>query len=190
MKIALLVEGPSDEKTLRILVQKILGEPISIVTRVMKGRGNLLNERKVITVILNNILPDHPEVSKIIVCVDSECTPEDEARKEAEVIEKIVNSGMKYPVHYISVIHAIEGWLLADAEAIQEYLGQRADVKISPSDTQDCNPKRIMKNVFRKNGKQFLPTRDNPQIAEEINIDKIVRNNESFALFHKKVKDP
>lgn len=190
MKIALLVEGPSDEKTLRILVQKILGEPISIVTRVMRGRGNLLNERKVRAVILNNILPDHPEVAKIIVCVDFECTPEDEAQEEVGKIEKIVKSGMKSPIYFIPVIHALEGWLLADPDRIKEYLGQRANVKISPSATLDCNPKEIMKDIFRQNERQFLPTLDNPRIAERINIGKIVEKNKSFTHFQDKVKDP
>lgn len=190
MKIALLVEGPSDEQTLKILIRKILGEQVSIVTRVMRGRGNLLNERKVRAVILNNILPDHPEVAKIIVCVDSECTPEDEARKEAEEIEKIVNSGMKHPIYYVCVIHALEGWLLGDLDGIKIYLGQRANMKISPSATRDCNPKEIMKDIFRQNERQFLPTLDNPRIAERINIDKIATNNKSFLRFQDKVKDP
>lgn len=190
MKIALLVEGPSDEVTLRILVQKILGEPISVVTRVMRGRGNLLNERKVRAVILNSILPDHPEVSKIIVCVDFECTPEDEAQEEVGKIEKIVKSGMKHPIYYIPVIHALEGWLLADPEGIKAYLGQRTDVKISPSATLDCNPKETMKGIFRKNERKFLPTLDNPRIAERINIDKISTNNKSFLRFYDRIKNP
>lgn len=190
MKIALLVEGPSDEKTLRILVHKISGEQVGIVTRVMRGRGNLLNERKVKAVISNDILLGHPEVSKIIICVDSECTPENEAKKEVEKIEKNVKSGVKYPLYYVTLIHALEGWLLADPDTIGIYLGQKANVKISPSDTLDCNPKEVMKDIFRRNERQFLPTRDNPGIAERINIDKIATNNKSFLRFQDKVKDP
>jgi hypothetical protein len=188
VKIALLVEGPSDEKTLRILVQKISGKQVSIVTRVLRGRGNILNERKV-RAIINNIIANHPEVSKTIACVDSECTPENEARKEAEEIEKIVNSGMKHPIYYVTLIHALEGWLLADPDTIGIYLGQKANVKISPSDTLDCNPKEVMKDIFRRSERQFLPTLDNPRIAERINIDKIATNNKSFLRFQDKVKD-
>ncbi len=190
MKIALLVEGVSDEKTLRILVHKILGKQVSIVTRVIRGRGDLLNERKVKAIIINDIMVSHPEVSKILICVDSECTPEDVTQKEIEKREKVVKSGVKSAIHYIAVIHALEGWLLADPEGIEQYLGQRANVKISPSATQDCNPKKIMKDVFRQNERQFLPKRDDPRIAERINIHKIATNNKSFVRFQDKVKDP
>jgi predicted house-cleaning noncanonical NTP pyrophosphatase (MazG superfamily) len=189
VKIALLVEGPSDEQTLKILIHKILGKQVSIESRVLKGRGNILNEKKV-RAIINNVISNHPKVSKTIVCVDSECTPEEEARKEAEEIEKIVNSGMQHPIYYVCVIHALEGWLLADAEAIQECLGQRVDVKIAPSATYDCKPKETMKAIFKRNGKEYIHTRNNPQIAEKINIDKIIANNKSFLRFRDKVKDP
>jgi hypothetical protein len=189
VKIALLVEGPSDEQTLKILIRKILGEQIGIESRVLRGRGNILNERKV-RAIINNVIANHPEVSKTIACVDFECTPEDEAREEVGKIEKAVKSGMKSPIYFIPVIHALEGWLLADPDTIEAYLGQKANVKISPSGTLDCNPKEVMKDIFRRSERQFLPTRDNPGIAERINIGKIVEKNKSFAHFQDKVKDP
>lgn len=189
MKIALLVEGPSDEQTLKILIHKILGKQVSIESRVLRGRGNILNERKV-RAIINNVIANHPEVSKTIVCVDSECTPEDETQKEVEETGKIVKAGTKCPVYYVTVIHALEGWLLADPGGIKTYLGQQANVKIPPSATLDCNPKKLMKNIFRQNERQFLPTRDNPGIAEQVNIDKILTTNKSFARFQDKVNDP
>lgn len=189
MKIGLLVEGESDKNTFRILIPRVLGRQVSIVTRVLRGRGNLLNERKV-RAIADEIAISHPEVSKILVCIDSECTPEDETQKEVRKAEKIVKSGVKHPIYYITVLHALEGWLLADPEGIKGYLGQRADVKISPSATLDCNPKKIMKNIFRQNQRQFLPTRDNPRIAERVNIDGIGISNRSFARFQNRVKDP
>ena len=96
MKISLFVEGPSDEVTLRVLVQKILGKQIPIISR----------------------------------------------------------------------------------------------VDISPSKALDCKPKKIMKKVFRQNGKGFLNTRDNPRIAKRIDIDKIVKNNKSFEHFRDRIKDP
>ena len=96
MKISLFVEGPSDEVTLRALVQKILGRQVPIISR----------------------------------------------------------------------------------------------VNISPSKALDCKPKEVMKKVFRQNGREFLPKRDNPQIAKRIDIDKIVKNNKSFECFWDRVKDP
>lgn len=72
MKIALFVEGQSDEKTLPILLRKSRGESMSVETRWVR-RGNLLNPRKVAAVI-DALLVVHADVSKIIACVDLECT--------------------------------------------------------------------------------------------------------------------
>lgn len=86
MKIVLLVEGPSDANTLKVLVKKILGEQANVIPKPRRGRGNLLKAEKVLKYI-NTLLRRNPDVSKIIVCVDSECTPEDETEREIKMRE-------------------------------------------------------------------------------------------------------
>ena len=190
MKIALLVEGPSDKEAFPILVKKILGEGTSVIPRVLRGRGNVLNAQKVCSV-AQFLLQRSPDVSKIIVCVDSECTPADQTEREIGEIEKLVNARIQgCPVRYIAVIHALEGWLLADAHAITEYLGRGAKAKIPKRAASNCRPKEVMKQVFRKASKGYLAPRDAPQIAEKIDIDKIVDRNRSFAHFRELVADP
>ena len=191
MNIVLLVEGPSDANTLKFLVKKILGEQVNVITKPLRGRGNLLKAEKVLNHI-NTLLRRNPDVSKIIVCVDSECTPEDETEREMKKVENSIRAKIpqKYPIHYIGVIHALEGWLLADPDSIREYLGTRVRVNIPSSATLDCKPKEVMRDIFRKADKGFRPTHDCPRIAEEIDIDKMVKNNKSFARFREKVKDP
>lgn len=191
MKIALFVEGQSDKKTISILIRNILEEQIGVITRVKK-RWDLLNEQKVYSYITNDIIQKHPDVSKIIVCVDSECASEDETERVMKMVENSIRAKIprKYPIHYIGVIHALEGWLLVDPDSIREYLGARVRVNIPSSATLDCKLKEVMRDIFRKAGKGFRPTHDCPRIAEGIDIDKMVRNNESFARFREKVKDP
>jgi len=191
MKVALLVEGPSDERTLKILSKKIMGEQTGIETRILRGRGNLLNERKVYSHIVN-IIQNHPDVSKIIICIDSECTPKDETEREMKDVENSLRAKIQqnYTIYYIGVIHALEGWLLTDRDNLRKYLGPRARGKILPSAALNCKPKEFMKNIFKRNGKNFLPTLHNPRIAEQIDIDKTAKNNESFKFFRDKVKDP
>jgi len=190
VKITLFVEGPSDRDTLSILVKRILGEQISIIPKVGRGKGDLLNERKVSTQI-RHIIRKHPDISKIIVCVDSDCTSADETEKEIKKVETAIKAGIqqKYPIYYVGVVHALEGWLLADPESIKEYLGPRARVNIHSSSTLKCKPKELMRDIFRKSGKEFLPMRDNPRIAEKVDINRIAKNNESFTCFWKRVKD-
>lgn len=88
------------------------------------------------------------------------------------------------------VTYATEGWLLADPDAIMQYLGSRSPVAISPSATLDCRPKDVMKGLFRKADRQFVEMKDNPQIAHHVQIEKILKSNRSFAIFYEKVNDP
>ena len=191
MKIALFVEGPSDKAVLPILVKRILGERTGVIVRDFHGRGNLLNEKRVCA-IAQVLLRESPDVSKIVVCVDSECTPGDQTERVIRKIEKSVNAGIQQrcSVHYIAVIHALEGWLLTDPDAITEHLGRRAKVKIPNRAASDCRPKEVMKAIFRKVGKGYLATREAPRIAERIDIDKIANRNSSFARFREQVADP
>jgi len=191
MKIALFVEGPSDKVALPILVKRILGERTSVILNDFHGRGNLLNVKKVCAV-AQFLLQQSPDVSKIMVCVDSECTPGDQTEREIREIEKSVNARLQHrcSVHYIAVIYALEGWLLTDPDAITRYLGPRAKVKIPNRAASNCKPKEVMKRIFRKTGKGYLAKRDAPRIAEKIDIDKIANWNSSFARFREQVADP
>jgi hypothetical protein len=190
MKIALFVEGPSDKETISILLRKILGDNISIIPKVFRGRGSLLDEREVSARIIYT-LHQHSDISKIIVCVDSECTPAEETKAKVETVANLVRSKIptEYPLHYIPVIHALEGWLLSDRDTVKKCLGHRAKIDIPVSAFSECRPKEVMKDVFKKANKDFLPLRDCPTIADQIDIKKL-ELNESFAYFQEKVKDP
>lgn len=189
MKIALFAEGPSEEKTILTFARKILGKQASIISRV-KRRGDLLNKGKIYSYIINDIFQEHSDVSKIIVCVDSECTSPQEIEERILGVEETIMSEVKRPIYYIVVVHALEGWLLADPQSIKEYLGPRAKVNISASATSECRPKEVMSNIFNQAGKEFLYTRDNPRIAEKVNVNKLARRSKSFAEFMKRIKDP
>jgi len=189
VKIALITEGPFEEKTLKIIARKIVPKETGIESRVLK-RGDLFNWQKVCSYIENDIMKQHPDISKVIACIDSECTPEKEIQTEAQRIEKKLTSKTNLPVSYVVVVHALEGWLLSDAESIKGYLGSRADIEIPSSASLECKPKDKMKEIFGRADKQFIHTRDNPRIAETFNVGIARDNNKSFASFCEKVKDP
>ncbi len=189
MKIALFVEGLSDKETLSILVKKILGEQFGVITKVFRGKGNLLNEREVYTRIIYTT-QEHLDLSKILVCVDSECTPEDQTERELKKVEDSIKTKTQLPIYYVGVIHALEGWLLADPDAVRKYLDPRVQINISSSATSHCRPKEVLKGIFKRVEKEFLPTRDCLEIAKEVDISKLAKHNESFRLFRKRVKDP
>jgi len=189
LKIALFVEGESDRRTISVFVKRILGEHVGIVFRVFRGKGKLFDEREV-RAVAAFALKEHPDISKIIVCFDTECTPPQEARKEAERMENLLRDQVNRPVYYLSVIHALEGWLLADPEGVGKYLSAGGKIRVSPSSTLECRPKEVMRSLFRKAGRSFHPTHDNPKIALKIDINKAMQHNKSFSEFRDLIEDP
>ncbi len=187
MKIAIFIEEQSSKEPIKTFIHKILGQHAGIIDRVVK-RGNLLNEEKVKAHI--NFLLIYHSISKIIVCVDSECTPEEEIEKITNKIEKSLKAKIKQPIYYITIVHAFEGWLLSDPDCIKKYLGPRAKVNISPSASKECKPKEVMKDIFRKADKDYIHTLHNTEIAERANPERIMKSNKSFKKFYDVIKDP
>ena len=193
MKIALVVVGrtrpSSEEKTLREIARKVIPREIGIESRLI-ARGDLLNNINKVTSCINEILFDHPDISKIIVCVDSHCTQIEENERKARKIEKDLKTKVGQPVFYVVIEHALEGWLLVDPESIIGYLGPRVKIDIPPSYAKECKPEEKMKEIFRKSDRQFIHMRDNRHIAERFDIDRAAKANKNFARFVRILKDP
>lgn len=189
MKIAIFIEEPSSQKPIQIFVRKILGRKIGTVIRVKK-RGDLLNKEKIEAYIENDILLEHNDILKFVVCVDSECTPEEEMTKLTCKIEASLKSKVKQPFHYIIVTHAFEGWLLADPVCIKKYLGQRAKVKIPASASKVCKPKVLMQDIFRKADRDYHYTIENARIADLSDPKRMIKKSTSFKKFYEIIKDP
>jgi hypothetical protein len=191
MKIILFVEGrrkpSSEEKTIKMIARKKLPETTGIETRIIQ-RGDLLKEDKVYSQLVNDVLLDHPDAKKVVICIDAEC--EREINEKTKKVEQSLSKKINIPIFYVVVVNAVEGWLLADIEAVKYSLGRNANVNISPSATLDCKPKELLKDIFRKADRDFIHMRDNPKIAEEMDVDKAARNNQSLAYFVEKLIDP
>jgi hypothetical protein len=189
MTITLFVEGPSDKKTFPILVKRILGRSAAktkIVCRTV-GQGGLFNARKVKAYVQHDIAVKHPDCDRIIVVVDSECTPYEETQTRVTKVERQLKSMRARPLpHYCVAYHALEAWLGADLEALKHVAGK--PVKLSESILEACKPKEVLEESFRKSGKNFDHMRDDPRIAEMIDLNIAARNNPSFAHFVKLVK--
>ncbi len=183
MKISLFVEGPSDEDTLPILARKICPN-LGFVTRVLP-RGDLLNAAKVGAYISADIKIKHQDILKIIVCPDSECTPEKEFLKIIVPVEKELRHLVKYPpVYYCGVIHATEAWLACDASALGRYVGL-GNTKATGTQAivNSCKPKQALRELFDRHGRDFTNVRDNPRLADAVNAQELVKISASFARF-------
>ena len=186
LTIALLVEGATDKYIFKELARRILGEKIGVEIRDLHGAGNILNENKIIARL--DTFSKNKKISKIIICKDSECTPDTKTRRELEELRKKINA-QRYstPIHYVVVNHAPEAWLLGDPETIAKYLNKKVIVKAS--DTNDCRPKELLESFFQKAKKGLIAIRDYPKLSESVDINKICGNNQSFNSFVKILKD-
>jgi len=190
MKIVLFVEGSSDKETLSILAKRISPE-YGIVTRVL-GRGNLLNAQRISVYIEEDIKKQYRDVRKVLLCVDSECTPEREWERTVAPVRRALTDLVRHPpVFYCAVIHATEAWLACDAATLGLHLGS---VMIKESSARAiaraCKPKRALDDLFNRHDREFSNIRDNPRLAREVNIEVLTRNSKSFSRFARLVRNP
>jgi len=193
MKIGLLVEGKTDADTIGKLVRKIFESSAvkpKLIIRKLRGRGDMFSAEKIQAFIKYAILGDDPDASKILVCVDSHCTPPEEIQKKANQLQRtLAKRGLGKTVRYCVIVHALEGWLLADAQALSKFLGAQVNIPANPESI--CKPKETLSEIFRKAVRSdYSPTRDNPKIAELADVDRLAKGNSSFARFRKLIKDP
>ena len=191
MKIGLIVEGKSDGETIKKLVEKIYAgarrrSKPGIVSRRL-AQGNLLKPNKIRGVVEQMLEEHHPEINKIIICLDCECTAEKEKQPSVSKAAKTLRQLRLQPEpRYCLVVHAIEGWLASDPAALKEYFGK--EIKLDWDPVKDCRPKDRLRATFAKEGKIFTNTEHNPRLAELVHIKTLSKRNPSFAHFQKLVE--
>jgi len=188
MSIALFVEGKSDKDTIPELIRKLLGTSPRIIPRTIH-RGEMFKSEKVKPYV-EALLKQHQDVTKVIVCVDSECTDPEEIQREVSKVERELSKmGLPVVPRYAVVVHALEGWLAADSEALRQVLGRGAEVRIEQNLEEICRPAELLEDIFAQHGKNFLKFRDDPLLAEHVNPEEIAKRCSSFQRFCQLVKD-
>jgi hypothetical protein len=124
MYLEFIVEEPSAEETLKILVPKMLGPEIPFAINVYQGKQDLLS-----------ILPDHlrgykkwiPDDYKIIVLIDEDrkdCKKLkrslEKAAKNARLITKTQAKGKAFQVLNRIAIEELEAWFFGDIQALRK----------------------------------------------------------------------
>ena len=83
----------------------------------------------------------------------------------------------------------LEGWLLSDANAINNVYGIKNFPKV-PNPEAVQSPKEYLEDqVYKVGKKRYMQTRDNPKIASDIQINKVLEKCPSFAQLHDFIKD-
>src|SRR6266511_3907459 len=102
-------------------------------------------------------------VGKVVALKDSHCRTDVDAYRH-EVLERLNNvEGLEICL----VVHAIESWLLGDANAVGEYLGTKVKPIADPEKL--CKPEEELGHIFRLRGRTYVKRADAPGIASGIN---------------------
>lgn len=186
MSIGLFVEGKSDKDTIPALIRNFLDPSPRIICRRIP-RGDMFNSEK-IKAYLVPLLKQHPDVTKVVVCADSECTdPAEIEEKTARIEHELERQGLAIVPRYAVVVHALEGWLAADSKALERVLGTQ--VRVERSLEEVCKPAELLRDIFAQHGKSFQKTRHDPQIARYADPEEIAQRSPSFRQFCQMVKD-
>jgi hypothetical protein len=190
LRIALFVDGPSDRDTLKVLAKKLLAQrdPTPGLEFRVLPRGDFFSSAK-ISAYLNDLRRTHPDANKAILCLDCECSPrEDVQPKLLDVQQDIRREHPSLNPTFVLKVHALEGWLASDSQALAEVLG--TDPAPYPKPEGVCKPKGLLAEVFKKANKEFDYMRDDPRIAEAADIERLCQASPSFSEFRNAIEDP
>lgn len=189
MTIVLIVPGPSDAGALEILTKRILHPArVRVIAIPMRGDTKVKDANRIKRLIEGDPRLKKHSAKRAIACMDFECTGKSESDQQTRAIQSALRN-LVPSVKCCPMIHALEGWLLADREAVAAYLGL-CQQKIPLSASSDCRPKERMQALFRKFGKRYNERAHAPEIADKVDPNRIARNNPSFQTFIDAIKDP
>lgn len=122
---------------------------------------------------------------RIVLCRDSECTPiEDTRARLAPAADRLNDALPSCVVRAVVVDHSLEGWFLADRQALAAYLGCRLSrLRRYPSPETICRPAETMGQVFQRARRTFDKVGDLARLAQRVNVDTIAAGSPTFREF-------
>lgn len=177
MSLGVIVEGPSDRKPIRTLLEK-LGRTVSGV-RVVR-QGDMLNVPKMATYIDLLAQPRH-RFDRIFIFRDSEGVDPNDTYEATREAERSLSSMFSRPeIRYVIVDHSIEGWLASDHDAVRQVLGGKREIsRLNNADVHQ-RPADLLARVFRANRRSFDKNVHNQQIAELADTSVIAQKSPTF----------
>ena len=185
MSLGLFVEGQSDRDTIPILARKI-GFRRAIRCRVVE-RGSMLSADRM-TPHVRSLSKQHPDLTDILICMDGDEFTPDQLRRRVIQPARQLNRVSSVQVNYIIVDRALEGWLACDEGALRAVLGSRARISIKSHPEHHPRPAEILRRLFRENGRTFVKTRHDPQIADQVTSSVVARRSPTFTEFSRTIR--
>ena len=180
MSLGLFVEGQSDKDTIPILIRKH-GYASGIRTRVIPQGLMLRSDR--VKPYIRALLDQDRSIDLVVICIDAEEAEPEHLLKQTRQPRKSLGRDFAVPIRYVIVDHALEGWLGCDTDAVRSVLGPRATVRIRGNPENHPRPADLLSRVFRDNGRRFVKTSHDRQIAERVTPAVIAARSPTFVAF-------
>jgi 5S rRNA maturation endonuclease (ribonuclease M5) len=172
--LGVIVEGPSDEKVIREITNKL---GITAEIRMSRRGAKIQSPKKTKSFV--DLLHD---CDKIVILKDSHCSDPEEI--ESNLGKRLRELGLAFDgnIRICIVVHAVESRLLADEDAIGDYLGSKVKEVHNPENA--CKPEEILDGIFKKNGREYLKGGEAPrEIAKRLRLEKVIKKCPSFIKF-------
>ena len=172
--IGVIVEGGSDEKVIREIAHKL---GVRVEVRRSKRGATIQSPRKT-----KSYVDLFSDCEKVVILKDSHCS--DPHAKEENLRGRLQREGLLVDgdLHICMVVHAIESWLLADEEAISDYLGSKVKELRNPEN--ECKPEEVLEERFKRTGRVYLKGGEAPgELARRLKLEKVVTRCPSFKKF-------
>lgn len=167
----ILGEDDSDIQVLQKLIRRISkNERTRIKDKAYSGCGDLLSKGARGIQALSDL-----GISKFIICYDSDrANPNDRFN---EIAKRIIKpSGVKSTFCTLIPVQEIESWFLSDLDAVKKIFDSfKSDKNFANPENQN-DPKQMLEKLLRRedNKPRYSGSIHNPQIAEHINLEKLV----------------
>ncbi len=173
--MGVIVEGESDEKVIREITHKL---GVNAEIRRSKRGAKIQSPTKTKSYVLD-LLHD---CDTIIILKDSHCSDPEEIESNFGNRLRELGLSIDGTISVCIVVHAIESWLLADEEAIGDYLSTTIKEIHNPENA--CKPEEILDEIFKENNREYLKGGEDPrEIAKRLRLERVIKKCPSFIKF-------
>ncbi len=178
-KIGIIAEDMSDVEVIKILAKKISGNNVSADQHVGKGCGPL---KKKAPGWCKSLLTKG--CTRIIMVHDRDRNNAEQLREQ---LEEVLASAPQATKVVVVPEEELEAWLLSDTEAIKKAMNLQKSIKTVHHPEAIDSPKEYIRDqIYNKSSKkvQYVNSVHNKLIAEEIDIQLVIKKCPSFGPFH------
>lgn len=177
LELGIMAEDNSDIDTLVALARRITDADFHVKRYATKGCGRLKIKCK--TIVETWMGSDN---AHIVICHDLDSGDANSHKRLKEELEAKIRPILKRQPNRICIVipvQEIEAWFLADVEPLKKkFKSIKVREASHPENIED--PKEYIKRICRKCKSPYIHNRHNPELARELDIDKVLSKCPAF----------